>query len=321
VKRIVVLLQVQGLYVSFETLRGKIRAVDGVDFNLDHGQILGLSGESGCGKTTTALSILKLLPPNATIEDGSILFDGDDLRTIGAERMRELRWKKISIIFQGAMNALDPVRNVESQIVEAIKVHEAKSKTAASSRARELLNLVELDPDRGKSYPHELSGGMKQRVMIAMALACNPELVIADEPTTALDVMIQASILKLLAKLQKDLSLSLIVISHDLSVLAQICDRIAIMYAGRIVEDSRTEDLTTHPAHPYSVELLRAIPPLQGEKSQLESIPGTPPDLLNPPIACRFSDRCRWRQQDCTVRDPQLREIAQRHAVACHYPR
>jgi len=317
----VILLEVRGLRVSFETLRGKIRAVDGVNFNLDRGQILGFSGESGCGKTTTVLSILKLLPSNATIEDGSIMFSGEDLRRIDANRMRELRWKKISIIFQGAMNALDPVRTVESQIVEAITVHETKSKTIAASRAKELFSLVELDPERGRSYPHELSGGMKQRVMIAMALACSPELVIADEPTTALDVMIQASILKLLAKLQNDLNLSLIVISHDLSVLAQICDRIAIMYAGRIVEDARTGDLIAHPAHPYAVELLRAIPPLHGGKNQLESIPGTMPDLLNPPLGCRFSDRCLWRQEHCTIHDPPLREIAREHFVACHYPR
>jgi peptide/nickel transport system ATP-binding protein len=315
------LLEVKNLRVCFDTLRGKIRAVDGVDFNLDRGKILGLSGESGCGKTTTALSILRLLADNATIEDGSILFGGEDLRRVQANRMRELRWKKISIIFQGAMNALDPVRSVESQIVEAIIVHESKSKSIASRRAKELFRLVELNPERGRSYPHELSGGMKQRVMIAMALACSPELVIADEPTTALDVMTQATILKLLAKLQKDLNLSLIVISHDLSVLAQICDRIAIMYAGRIVEDADTEELITHPAHPYTVRLLLAIPPLHAAKGMLESIPGAPPDLLNPPSACRFSDRCPWRQQQCTTQDPLLREIKLQHAVACHYPR
>jgi peptide/nickel transport system ATP-binding protein len=317
----VALLEVKGLRVSFETLRGKIRAVDGVDFTLDRAQILGLSGESGCGKTTAALSLLKLLPSNGTIDDGNILFRGEDLNKMDANRIRELRWKKISIVFQGAMNALDPVRTVESQIVEAITVHETTSKTIAANRAKELFRLVELDPERGRSYPHELSGGMKQRVMIAMALACGPELVIADEPTTALDVMIQANILKLLARLQKELNLSLIVISHDLSVLAQICDRIAIMYAGRIVEDARTTDLIAHPAHPYAVELIRAIPPLHGGKKHLESIPGTPPDLLNPPQACRFSDRCQWRQEPCTTQDPILREIAREHIVACHFPR
>jgi len=317
----VVLLDVKSLRVSFETLRGRVRAVDGVDFTLDRGQILGLSGESGCGKTTAALSLLKLLPSNGTIDDGSILFDGEDLRKTDDNRMRELRWKKISIVFQGAMNALDPVRTVESQIVEAITVHETTSKTNAANRAKELFRLVELDPERGRSYPHELSGGMKQRVMIAMALACRPELVIADEPTTALDVMIQANILKLLARLQKELNLSLIVISHDLSVLAQICDRIAVMYAGRIVENARTTDLIAHPAHPYAVELIRAIPPLRGERRQLQSIPGTPPDLLNPPLACRFSDRCQWKQDRCTTQDPVLREIASEHVAACHFPR
>jgi len=314
---------VHDLGVSFGTLRGRVKAVDGAEFSLEPGQVLGLAGESACGKTTCALSIVKLLPSNANIDRGAIVFDGEDLVKKPEEQMKKLRWKDISIIFQGAMNALNPVATVERQIAEAIVVHEEISRSDAVGRARELLRLVEIEPQRCQNYPHELSGGMKQRVMIAMSLACYPRLVIADEPTTALDVMIQAQVLNLLRRLQKELNLSLILISHDLSILAQNCDRIAIMYAGQVVEDAPTRDLVEHPAHPYTVELLRAIPELPGEKRRLNSIPGNPPDLLNPPEGCRFQERCPWREECCDISPeaPVLREIVSGQYVACHLPR
>lgn len=315
------LLNVSDLHISFDTLRGRVKAVGGAGFSLEPGEILGLAGESGCGKTTSALSILKLLPSNALIERGTILFNGEDLIKKSEDEMREVRWKEISIIFQGAMNALNPVATVRDQIVEAITAHESSSRSEAIERTNELLRLVEIQPERGRSYPHELSGGMKQRAMIAMSLACHPKLVIADEPTTALDVVVQAHTLNLLRRLQRELRISLIMISHDLSILAQNCDRIAIMYAGQVIENAPTKELVEHPAHPYTAELLRAIPELIGEKRVLKPIPGNPPDLLNPPSGCRYADRCPWREAICSSDAPALRNMTPERSVACHFPR
>src|SRR2546426_4167066 len=258
------LLEVKDLVIEYATESGAVHAVDGVSFDLDEGEALGLAGESGCGKTTTALAMMRLLPYNGRIISGSIVFRGRDLVKASDIRIRKIRWKEISIIFQGAMNSLNPVRNIGQQIAEPIVLHEKVEEDEAMKRVGELLELVGIHRERRRDFPHEFSGGMRQRVMIAMALACNPKLVIADEPVTALDVMIQAQILELLERLKRELDLSMILISHDLSVMAETCDKVAIMYGGEMMEGGKTVDVFTDPKHPYTPGAVPALPHIPG---------------------------------------------------------
>jgi len=312
------LLQVKDLKMEYRTRKGVVRAVEGVSFEVLPGEFLGLAGESGCGKTTSALSIVRLLPENATIIGGQILFEDKDILRMSEEELRSVRWKKISIIFQGSMNALNPVKTVGDQITEAIRQHEDVPKAEAEEKVARLLEMVGIDPERIKSYPHELSGGMRQRVMIAMSLACNPKLVIADEPVTALDVMIQAQILELIKSLKEELGLSIILITHDIAVIAEVCNRVAIMYAGKLVECADVLSIFKEPMHPYTAKLISAVPKLRGGSGTLESIPGNPPDLANPPAGCRFSPRCHVAKDICTREDPLLREVKKGHYAACY---
>src|SRR6266702_3458336 len=293
-------LDVQHLTTHYSTLRGWVKAAEDVSFQVDEGKALGLAGESGCGKTTVALSLLKILPQGGTIRQGKILFDGVDLVPLSDAEMRKFRWKGISIVFQGAMNAMNPVYKVGEQIGEAIKIHE-DDVTGADVRERvaKLLETVGIEPSRADNYPHEFSGGMRQRALIAMALAANPTMLIGDEPGTALDVIVQAQTLKLLRDLKERLGLSMIMISHDLSIIAETCEKVAIMYAGEIVEYGDAISVFKNPLHPYTQGLIRAFPSIKGEKVRLTSIPGQPPDLLNPPPACRFNPRCPYVMDVC----------------------
>jgi len=284
---------------------------------------MGLVGESGCGKTTVALSLLKLLPSAGRIRKGQILFNGKDLVPMSDSQIRKIRWKGIAIVFQGSMNALNPVFKISDQITEAIKIHEPHvSRTAAKERVEALLEMVGIDRSRADNYPHEFSGGMRQRALIAMALAANPEVIVADEPGTALDVVVQAQILKLLRELKDKLNLSMVFISHDLSIVAETCEKLAIMYAGQVVEYGDTKSVFSKPLHPYTQGLLGAFPSIKGERKKLISIPGQPPDLLDPPKGCRFHPRCPYVMDICKTVDPKLLPIDQsNHTVHCHlYP-
>jgi len=313
------ILEVKNLTTYFETLQGYVKAAEDVSFTLKSGHTLGLAGESGCGKTTTALTILRLLPPNGKIIKGKIIFEGNDLLKLSEEEFRKtIRWKKISMIFQGAMNALHPTMTVGEQIAEAIMLHEQIKKKEALERAAKLLDLVGVGGERINRYPHEFSGGMKQRAVIAMSLACNPKLVIADEPTTALDVIVQAQVMKVMKELQQKLNLSMIIISHDLSLIAETCSEVAIMYAGRIVELSTARRIFKEPLHPYTQKLIMAFPSILGEKKELSTIPGFPPDLIDPPPGCRFHPRCQYATEKCRKESPLLSQVEEAHYVACH---
>jgi peptide/nickel transport system ATP-binding protein len=314
------LLDVENLKVYFETMRGYVKAVDNVSFQVEKGEAMGLAGESGCGKTTTALAILKILPPNGKILGGRVLFNGIDLTQLDEDELRnKIRWKGISLIFQGAMNALNPIKKIGDQISEAILLHEPNvEKEEAMERAAKLLELVGIEPSRLSNYPHEFSGGMRQRAMIAMSLASSPEMVIADEPATALDVIVAAQVLKLLRELKSKLHISIILITHDLSIIADTCDKTAIMYAGKIVEYGEVSAIFKEPLHPYTQGLINAFPNIKGKRTKMTSIPGTPPDLLKPPSGCRFNPRCPYAMQICRKKEPELLDVEKSHLVACH---
>ncbi len=315
------LLEVRDLVVEFQTKAGTVHAVDGASFDVEPGEAMGLAGESGCGKTTTALALIRLLPPNGRIVRGSVRFDGRDLVRLSEMTLRKVRWRQISIVFQGAMNSLNPVQRVGKQISEPIVLHENVQEAAARARAGDLLELVGISRKRVNDYPHEFSGGMRQRVMIAMALACNPKLVIADEPVTALDVMIQAQILDLLERLRKELNLSMILISHDLSVLADTCDHVTIMYAGKTMETGKTVDVFADPKHPYTQGLVGAFPDIRGPRTMPDAIAGDVPSLIDPPAGCVFHPRCKFAFDRCAKAEPRLSAIAPGRRAACFlYP-
>jgi len=316
-------LQVEHLTTNYKTLRGWVKACEDVNFQVEKGEAMGLVGESGCGKTTVALSLLKLLPSAGRIRKGRILFNGNDLVKMSDSQIRKIRWKGIAIVFQGAMNALNPVFKISDQITEAIKIHEPHvSRTAARERVESLLEMVGIDSGRADNYPHEFSGGMRQRALIAMALAANPEVLVADEPGTALDVVVQAQILRLLRELKDKLNLSMVFISHDLSIVAETCDKLAIMYAGQVIEYGDTKSIFAKPLHPYTQGLLGAFPSIKGERKKLVSIPGQPPDLLDPPSGCRFNPRCPYVMDICKKVEPKLLPVDQsNHLAHCHlYP-
>ena len=319
------LLELRQLAVEYGSGARGVRAVDGVDLEIREGEVVGLAGESGCGKTTVANAVLQILRPPARIVGGSVLYQGEDLVGKKPEELRRFRWRNVSMVFQSAMNALNPVMRVGDQFVDAMRAHERIDRRRALARAGELLELVGIDRRRVRAYPHELSGGMRQRVIIAMALALNPELIIMDEPTTALDVVVQREILQEVEALKRDLGFAVLFITHDLSLLLEFADRIAIMYAGEIVETASSATLAQSPLHPYTQGLLQSFPPLTGPRVRLSGIPGAPPDLRDMPGGCRFHPRCPHCLPDNaalylrqTSERPRLREIAAGHSVACH---
>jgi len=319
------LIELERLVVEYVLPDARVRAVDGVDLRIEPGEIVGLAGESGCGKSTTAQAIMQILRAPAQVTSGRILFRGQDLTGLRTEELRKFRWRNVSMVFQSAMSALNPVLRIGDQFVDMMKAHERVSKRDALARAADLLELVGIDRQRVRAYPHELSGGMRQRTIIAMALALEPELVIMDEPTTALDVVVQREILQELQHLQARLGFAVLFVTHDLSLLLEFAHRVAIMYAGEIVEVAESPTLFAGPRHPYTAGLMSSFPPLTGPIEHLTGIPGSPPDLADPPSGCRFHPRCpHCRLDDLslhvrqTSERPRLREIAPRHHVACH---
>jgi peptide/nickel transport system ATP-binding protein len=314
------LAEVRGLVVDY----GRVRAVDGVDLDIREGEVLGLAGESGCGKSTVANSIMQILRPPARIVEGSIRFQGDELVGKSPEELRRYRWRNVSMVFQSAMNALNPVMRVGDQFVDTVQAHEKIDRKRALARAGELLEVVGIDRSRLRAYPHQLSGGMRQRVIIAIALSLNPELLILDEPTTALDVVVQREILQQIDALKRDFKFTVLFITHDLSLLVEFADRIAIMYAGEIVELTDAARLYEAPLHPYTRGLMASFPPLTGPMTRLVGIPGSPPDLADPPSGCRFHPRCPLCVPDQPLyrtqisERPVLREVEPDHFVACH---
>jgi peptide/nickel transport system ATP-binding protein len=313
------LLEVDGLVMRYDTEAGEVSAVENVSFSLGRGEAMGLVGESGCGKTSVALSLLRLAPDNARYQSGSVRWEGEDLLELSEQKMREYRWAEISMVFQGAMNAWNPVYRVGEQIREAMYQHfdPPLSSSEIDGRVDRLFELVGLDPAVQRRYPHELSGGMRQRAVIAMALSCDPKLIIADEPTTALDVIVQAQILEELKGIQKDLGLAILYISHDMAVIAQVTDTIGVMYAGKLVEYGSTEEVFHHPRHPYSYLLLSSIPSVTGPRRRPLSLEGTPPNLLEPPSGCRFHPRCPWATEKCRQEEPPMMPIGYSQWAAC----
>ncbi|MEN9572735.1 MAG: hypothetical protein RL514_590 [Verrucomicrobiota bacterium] len=314
------LLEVANLRAYFHTRNGIVRAVDGVSFSVEKGETLGIVGESGSGKSVTCYSLMGLIPkPPGRIESGTARFDGADLLVMGETELNQIRGKRIAMIFQDPMTSLNPYLRIEEQLIEPLLIHEKMPRAEAVKRAIRALEEVGV-PDaarRIRSHPHEFSGGMRQRVMIAMALITQPDLLIADEPTTALDVTVQAQILDLIARLQRERGMAVIWISHDLGVVAGFCRRVLVMYAGRVVESGRVEDIFARPLHPYNRALQRSIPALQGKGAELYTIPGLPPDVSKPLPACAFADRCEFAQPGCRTGEVGLKEIGPGHASAC----
>jgi peptide/nickel transport system ATP-binding protein len=311
------LLSVRGLAVDYITAGGAIRAVDRVSFDIAGGEILGLAGESGSGKSTLAQAILRILPPPAVISGGEILFEGRDLLALDETGLQALRWKRIAMVFQSAMSALNPVIPIGEQIEDAIQAHESSSRAERQSRVRDLLAMVGISPERAEGYAHQLSGGMRQRVSIAMALALHPALLILDEPTTALDVLVERDILDQIRELRDRLGFAVLFITHDLGRMLQFSDRVVVLYAARLAELAPSEVLRTAPRHPYTQGLLRAFPSLRGHVTPV-SIPGTPPSLRTPPSGCRFHPRCCQAIDVCREREPKALAYGEEHVVACH---
>lgn len=314
-----IVLSVKNLNVRYTADRGEVQAVTDVSFDIHKGEFFGLAGESGCGKSTVAFSIMQLLKGAARISGGSIEFNGKNVLAFTKEELRTFRWEKSSMVLQSAMNNLNPVVTIGSQLMDAILAHEKLPRKAAQERAGELLKLVNIDPGRIKAYPHELSGGMRQRVVIAMALALQPDLVIFDEPTTALDVVVQYNIIRRIKELKEKMGFSVLFITHDLPLMLEMCDRIAIMYAGRMAEISPVEELLKGGAHPYTSGLLQAFPSLVGPRKELSGIPGSVPDLITPPPGCLFYERCTCRQEDCLSAPPSLEDLGGGHSCACYH--
>jgi peptide/nickel transport system ATP-binding protein len=315
-------LEVDHLVMNYRTKDGDVSAVEDVSFTLGRGESLGLVGESGCGKTSIALSVMRLLPENADVKAGKIILDGENLLELDDEEMRTRRWDDIAMVFQGAMNSWNPVYRIADQIREAIDIHWDEQPTVAESNARiaELFELVGLDPSMMDRYPHEFSGGMKQRAVIAMALSCDPKVIIADEPTTALDVIVQEQVLEELRSIQHGLGMSIIYISHDIAVIAEITDHLGVMYAGKLVELGTTDEVFARPKHPYAWLLLSSTPSVTGPRMDLAPLEGEPPDLMDPPTGCRFHPRCPFATDRCAAEEPPMEEIAPGHQVACwHY--
>jgi peptide/nickel transport system ATP-binding protein len=319
------LLELDEVVVEYVVKGRHVRAVDGVSLAVARGETLGIAGESGCGKSTLAHAILQILKPPARLASGRILFEGSDLGLLGDDALRRFRWRHVSLVFQSAMNVLNPVMRVGDQFVDMLKAHEKISKHDALERAADLFELVGIDRARVRAYPHQLSGGMRQRVVIAMALALRPELIVLDEPTTALDVVVQREILHELEQLKQEFGFALVFITHDLSLLVETSDRIAIMYAGEVVELAASAELFRAPKHPYTTALMNSFPPMRGEVVRMAGIPGSPPNLADPPRGCRFHPRCPHCDPNDTAlyarqtgARPQLREVAPGHLVACH---
>lgn len=316
------ILKVENLKIYFDTYRGIVKAVDRVIFEINKGEIFGLVGETGCGKSTTALAIMRLIPWPGKIVDGEILFKGEDLLTKSEEKIRTIRGRRISMIFQEPTKSLNPVFTVGDQIVEAIIANQSVTSDEADQKAQKIMKDVGLaDPERiAKQYPHELSGGMAQRIMIAMAFVSTPDLLIADEPTTALDVTIQAQILELMEELAQKFHTSVLLITHNLGVVAETCDRVAVMYAGNIVETANVEAIYGEPMHPYTKSLIRAVPIFGTTRRKLlETIPGTVPSLINPPSGCRFHPRCKLAKKICREKEPTVIKLSPSHTVFCHH--
>jgi oligopeptide/dipeptide ABC transporter ATP-binding protein len=317
------LLKINGLKTHFHTYEGTIRAVDGVDFCIEKGETIGLVGESGCGKSVTALSILGVIPqPPGRIVEGKIVLEGEDLLTFSTQEMRSIRGKDISMILQDPMTNLNPVFTVGEQIAEAIRLHSSANRKEVTNKTVKMLEMVGIPSPRQriKEYPHQLSGGMRQRVMIAMALSCNPKLLIADEPTTALDVTIQAQILELMATLKEELGMAILLITHDLGIVAETAQRVIVMYAGNIVEETEVQELFGYPTHPYTKGLLESVPRLDHaatEKRKIEPIPGVVPNLLDLPPGCKFAPRCTYAMSLCKEKAPPLFEKKPGHKVRC----
>ncbi|MDP3062074.1 MAG: ABC transporter ATP-binding protein [Chloroflexota bacterium] len=315
------LLDVKELKTYFRTMEGVVKAVDGVSYGLDEGETLGLVGESGCGKSVSALSIMRLIPdPPGKIVGGEVFFEGEDLLKLPNEEMRRVRGRKIAMVFQEPMTSLNPVLTIERQLTEALQVHMRMDRNASVKRAMELLERVGIpDPARRlKQYPHQFSGGMRQRLMIAMALSCEPRLIIADEPTTALDVTIQAQVLELMKELTNEEGVALIIITHNLGVVARYANRVNVMYAGRVIEKGTSREIYGTPRHPYTIGLLHSVPRLdQPRKEKLDPIEGQPPDLVNLPTGCPFKPRCRYAIEKCTNEYPPLVSVGDGHLAAC----
>jgi len=312
------LLSVNNLCVEYVTPAGPVRAVDDISFEISPGEVFGLAGESGCGKSTAALAVLRLLPPPAVITGGSVLFQGEDVLAMDEAALRRFRWRRLSLVFQSAMNALNPVLTIGAQITDVIETHERVSRAEAWDRAEHLVKLVGIDPMRLRSYPHQLSGGMRQRVVIAIALALEPPMMIMDEPTTALDVVVQKEIMRQIAELKDQLGFSILFITHDLSLMIEFSNRIGILYAGKLVEVAEARELFENPRHPYTRGLMSSFPPLRGPRRQLTGIGGSPPDMLHPPEGCRFHPRCAEALVQCRTKSPELQPASANASVACH---
>ncbi len=311
------LISVRNLTVEYQTNFGNFRAVEDLSFDLDVGKSLGIVGESGCGKTTAMMAIMRLLPDVGRIVDGQVFFKDKDLMQLSSNEMRKVRWKDISMIFQSAMNSFNPTLTIENQIIEALAIHEFSNAKNVKDETRSLLEMVGINPERGSQYPHQYSGGMRQRAMIAMALACRPELLIADEPTTALDVMVQAQILEVLKTLQRKLNLSIILVTHYLAVVAEFCEDALVMYGGWLAEYGKSDIIFGRPLHPYTQRLLNAFPDIENPGNKLSSIPGDPPPLNNLPPGCRFEPRCHMAIEKCSKVIPHLSEVSEGHFVRC----